>query len=142
MPIIPQGRYCVLVVEDNPAEALLISEAFASVSIPVDLECVGTGSAALVRLQLGSAAQRPTLVLIDNHLPDMRGTELAARLAADPQYGNPRMVLLSGDVASNRNKGEWEDWLEKPASWGEWETLARDLLQRFLIGSPGNRRQA
>jgi len=129
-----KGRYCVLVIEDNPAEALLIGEAFASVSIPVDLECVSTGADALARLLLGNPGTRPTLVLMDNHLPDIRGTELAATLAKDAQYGNPRVVLLSGDVARERT-GDWEDWLEKPASWQEWESLARELLQRFLIGS-------
>lgn len=137
MTIVPKGRYSVLIVEDNAAEALLIEEAFAAVSIPVDLERVSTGKEALARLRPDSANPRPTLVLMDNHLPDIRGTELAAILASDPQYGNPRVILLSGDLGCHR-KGDWEDWLQKPASWQEWEALARELLQRFLIGSTRN----
>jgi CheY-like chemotaxis protein len=137
MTAMPKGRYCVLVVEDNAAEALLIEEAFSSISIPVDLECVSTGAEARARLSKDSSARRPTLVLVDNHLPDIRGTDLANILATDPQYGHPRVVLLSGDLVRDR-KGSWEDWLEKPASWQQWEVLARDLLQRFLIGSQHN----
>ena len=134
MTITPRGRYCVVVVEDNPAEASLIGEAFAAISIPVDLECVTTGARALQRLRQDAEGRRPTLVLLDNHLPDMRGTELATTLAEDPQYGTPRVVLLSGDPPRGRS-GPWEDWLQKPESWDGWEQLARQLLQRFLMGS-------
>jgi CheY-like chemotaxis protein len=123
----------VVVVEDNPAEAALIGEAFASISIPVDLECLTTGARALQRLRQDAAGRRPTLVLLDNHLPDMRGTELAAKLAEDDAYGHPRVVLLSGDPPRGL-VGPWEDWLVKPESWDGWEHLARQLLQRFLVG--------
>lgn len=128
----------MLVVEDNAAEALLIEEAFAAVSVPVDLERVSNGKQALERLRTDAAGRRPTLVLMDNHLPDMRGTELARILSTDPGYGHPRIVLLSGDLVRD-SQGDWEDWLEKPASWHEWEGLARELLQRFLIGSTPER---
>jgi CheY-like chemotaxis protein len=134
MPVESRGRFCVLVVEDNDAEALLMAEAFASASLPVDLETVASGAEALARLAPGHSGGRPALVLMDNHLPDMRGTELANILARDMRYGQPRVVLLSGDMQRDL-RGAWEDWLPKPSSWHEWEALAGEVLRRFLVGS-------
>jgi DNA-binding NarL/FixJ family response regulator len=81
-------RHSVLIVDDHAefrrvARALLEAEGFEVVGEAAD------GESALLQ----TARLRPSLVLLDVHLPDSDGFELAARLAqgADP----PAVVLTS-----------------------------------------------
>ncbi len=127
-----QARHRILVVEDNPAEALLIEEAFSAIASPIDLQRAATGADALACLRITAAGWRPALVLLDDHLPDIRGPDLAEILATDPQYGQPLVVVLSGNKGCARS-GAWKDWIEKPSAWAEWEIMARELLCRFLV---------
>lgn len=129
MPAPSPGRFLVLVAEDNPAEALLLQEAFAGVSVHVELQIAGTGGEALQLLR--SSIRTPDLILVDGHLPDLEGPELVDRLRAEPAGQRVPIVVLSGDL--RRGAGPWQDWIAKPSRWSDWEELARDLLRRFLL---------
>ena len=76
--------------------------------------------------------QRPCLVIMDDLLPDMHGSDLADVMARDPVFGSPRVVLVSGQPQAGRT-GAWMDWLTKPATWQGWVALALDLSKRFLL---------
>lgn len=77
----------VLIVDDHPtfratARAVLESEGFDVVGEAED------GTSALAEVE----RLRPEVVLLDVHLPDVDGFEIASRLAAG---GGPRVVLVS-----------------------------------------------
>jgi DNA-binding NarL/FixJ family response regulator len=87
-------RRSILIVDDHPgfrraARALLQAEGYDVVGE------AGDGESALAE----TARLRPSLVLLDVHLPDHDGFELAARLAqtADP----PAVVLTSSRATSS-----------------------------------------
>ncbi|WP_017573838.1 response regulator [Nocardiopsis halotolerans] len=84
----------VLVVDDHPmwrdAVARDLDEAGFSV--------VGTAGDGAKALRVAPAA-RPTLVVVDLHLPDMTGVELTAGLVALPDP--PRVLVLSASGASD-----------------------------------------
>jgi DNA-binding NarL/FixJ family response regulator len=87
----------ILIVDDHPefrrvARALLEAEGFDVVGEAED------GEGALAE----AARLRPSLVLLDIHLPDLDGFELAARLAGSAHP--PAVVLTSSRTISPRGQ--------------------------------------
>ncbi len=87
-------RMKVLIVDDHPsfrrsARRMLEAEGFEVVAE------AGTGAEALE----AARAQRPEIVLLDVHLPDMQGFEVAARLNANGS--SPAVVLTSSHEAAD-----------------------------------------
>ena len=80
----------VLVVEDDPDTRDTLVEALEAVGFHV--EQAGTGLAALAFF---TKPEPPDVMLLDLHLPDMTGAQVADRL-----HGNEvRIIFLTGDVS-------------------------------------------
>lgn len=69
---------CVLLVEDDPGDALLVEELVADAAPGLRLEWVRTLAEAADRLRV----ETPDCVLLDLHLPDAQGLEAVARIRA------------------------------------------------------------
>jgi CheY-like chemotaxis protein/signal transduction histidine kinase/HAMP domain-containing protein len=83
-------RKRLLVVEDNPAEQMSISELLGYDD--VEIETAGTGRGALEMLR-----QQPAdCVVLDLRLPDMTGFEVLEELAADKQLSDVPVVVFTG----------------------------------------------
>lgn len=106
----------VLYVEDDRIHLILMEEVFRLLP-GWELRCAETGEEALAAL----AECRPTLALVDMHLPDMTGLELIAQARA--QAGSAaaaagmRWVALSADdpgpvVRAAREAGFDDYWLK------------------------------
>jgi CheY-like chemotaxis protein len=130
-------RPIILLVDQDPGGGEILSVAMTSLQIPLTVETVTGGGYAMNRLRQGppEATSPVALVLINDYLPDMRGSDLAKVLARDPAFGVPRVVLVAGGPYYLQ-LGSWEAWLEKPRSWSDWEDLAQQLRQR-LLAAPG-----
>jgi HAMP domain-containing protein/CheY-like chemotaxis protein/signal transduction histidine kinase len=83
-------RKRLLVVEDNPAEQLSISELLGHDD--VDISIVGTGAEALDFLARGSA----DCMVLDLRLPDMTGFEVLERIAAQEALRDLPVVVFTG----------------------------------------------
>jgi len=89
----------VLLVEDNPADARLVMEAFGEHSSTVELEHAGDGETALRMLRSTPGSQRPDLVLLDLNLPGMDGREVLEQVKSDPDLRRiPVVVLTTSDA--------------------------------------------
>jgi signal transduction histidine kinase/CheY-like chemotaxis protein len=95
------------------------------------------------RVALELARQnRPDLILLDVHLPDVDGAEVLQRLAAEPDTAAIPVVVLSADATLRQRQrllglGAAE-YLTKPMRVGVLlRTLDRRLPQRTSAGSPG-----
>lgn len=83
----------VLYVEDDPLNQDLV-RAVIRKRPDVRLVVAGLGREALVV----AAAERPALILLDLHLPDMTGDELMRALRKQPETAAIPVVLVSGET--------------------------------------------
>ena len=121
-----EPRPQILVVEDNPANLLLVRSI-------LQLHCMSVAAAGTVaeaRRAMIEAA--PDLVLMDVRLPDGNGLDLTRELKASPATAGVLIVALTahamkGDEAAARAAG-CDGFITKPL---DTRTLAADL-RRFL----------
>jgi two-component system response regulator len=90
--------YPILVVEDDPGHALLITKALEQCLLS-SVSVASTGAAAMESLAGRHEAPewRPSLVFLDYHLPDMSGLEVLRRIRSDPRLKTMPVVILSGE---------------------------------------------
>jgi two-component system, chemotaxis family, response regulator Rcp1 len=95
---LPDKPLQVLLVEDNPGDALLALEGLKSDRTQVDVEVVGKGEDALQYLNHEGPyekASNPDVMLLDLHLPRMSGQEVLTQVKSNPKLkGIPIFVLL------------------------------------------------
>lgn len=84
----------VLVVEDN-TDAIAIASAVLSHAgfLVIVVDDGGTACAA-------AAIHKPDVILLDLHLPNAGGTEIASELHADPRCTEIPIVVITADVAA------------------------------------------
>ncbi len=92
----------VLLVEDDDADALIISEAFEYYKIRNRLHVATDGEAGLAFLRREppyTDAPRPGLILLDVNLPRRNGLEVLAELKQDPALLMLPVVMLTSSRA-------------------------------------------
>jgi two-component system, chemotaxis family, response regulator Rcp1 len=92
----------ILLVEDNPGDVDLVSEALAGLEIATSVSVASDGVDALARLRReGSSAEhpRPDLVFLDLNVPRKDGREVLAELKSDPELALIPVVVLTSSEA-------------------------------------------
>ena len=87
----------ILLVEDSPADALLLQEALRQVGVTDPVELVTDGEQALEHLR--GPERPPGLVLLDLNLPRMDGREVLAAIRADPELSDLPVVIMTTSSA-------------------------------------------
>lgn len=88
----------VLYIEDNHADAHLMSKFFKKSSLRVNMHHLEDGTDALDYLRRRGAYQnavRPSLILLDLNLPKVDGREVLKEVKADPDLGTIPIVVLT-----------------------------------------------
>ncbi|MBL7498968.1 response regulator [Frankia sp. CNm7] len=95
----PPGRpYSVLLAEDDPGDAMLVSEAFLARGLGQEVQAVSDGVEAMAYLR-DPARRRPDLIILDLNMPRMDGRETLAAIKADPALKRiPVVVLTTSDA--------------------------------------------
>lgn len=92
------GRLRAVYVEDNEANRELLRSVMAT-RPNWELTCVKTADEAIDELR----RERPDLLIVDMHLPDMHGVELVMRLEKEPATASiPRVGLSADSMESSR----------------------------------------
>ena len=129
----------VLLVEDNPADANLVEEAFAEERIDSNLHIVRDGAKAvefLEKVDRDDAVQSPDLVILDLNLPLVSGEEVLKHVRASRRCRDTKVLIISSsDLASERERvmrlGA-TGYFRKPSSLDQFMQLGptvRRLLQ-------------
>lgn len=92
----------VLLVEDNPGDITLITEAFEETDVRPEIHYARDGVEALQFLR-GLApfqdAPRPAFVLLDLNLPSKDGRTVLREIKSDPVLASTPVIILSGSDA-------------------------------------------
>lgn len=126
----------ILLVEDNAQDEILILRVLKKINLVNQIDVARDGQQALDYLfGEGEFANRdaddtPTVVLLDIGLPRLSGTEVLARLRADPRtHLVPVVMLTSSDEERDRLKcyeNGANSFVRKPLDFTEFaETVAR-----------------
>lgn len=87
-------RIEILLVEDSPADVLLIQEALKESSVPFHLNVKGDGQAAIDYLQESDSS--PDLILLDLNLPIKTGEQVLAEIRSNPRTKFLPVIVLTG----------------------------------------------
>lgn len=127
---VPRPPATILYIEDNLPNLALI-ETILSDRPEITLLSAMQGKLGL----LMAIEKRPELILLDMHLPDLRGDEVLRRLQSDPRTARVPVVMVSADATPNTLdrllKAGAAAYLTKPLDVGDFlETIDRFLVPR------------
>jgi len=135
----------VLLVEDNLADATLVTEAFKGSELPIQVVRAKNGDEALQYLRSEgdyAGAPRPHLILLDLNMPKKSGLEVLAEIKSDPQLMEIPVVVLTNSKSETDIKRAFEskadEYIVKPSGLDELFQSMRHLEDLWLrsLNSP------
>ncbi len=96
------SRVDILLVEDNPGDVRLITEALAETDQKPEIGCVRDGVEAIRFLRNEppfEAAPKPAIIILDLNLPRKDGRAVLAEIKADPSLAMIPVIIFSGSDA-------------------------------------------
>jgi CheY-like chemotaxis protein len=134
----------VLVVEDNPADARLMHEAFHDVNPLISLHVATDGIEAMAFLRHEGAnadAVRPDLILLDLNLPKMDGLEVLAVIKLDADLKTiPTVVVTSSENEADVIKTyelHANSYVTKPMHFLAFVQLVKSINNFWLASAKG-----
>ena len=124
----------ILVVDDDDADALMISEALEGTDPQATVERVADGREALDYLNRAGQyadAARPDLILLDLNMPRMDGRETLAAIKSDDQLKAIPVIILTTSgatpdiVASYQHRAN--AYVTKPFGLDDFESTVRQI---------------
>ncbi len=126
----------ILLVEDNPGDARLASEAFKEGGLPTQLHVVQDGIEAMAFLRREpqyAGVPRPSLVLLDLNLPRKDGREVLAELKEDPDLKRIPVIVLTTSQAEADIMRSYElhanCYIVKPVDFDQFIEVVRGIEQ-------------
>lgn len=132
----------LLLVEDNPADARLVLEAFkeSSPNLPIQIQVAQDGEEALEYLKKEKDfcyATTPDLVLLDLNLPKKNGIEVLQEIKEDEILKKiPVIVLSTSNNQDDINKAYQNHancYLSKPLDFNEFQDLIKVVQDFWLL---------
>ncbi len=125
----------VLLVEDDPAHACLLTAAVAETGVRARIERVKNAEEAEERLS-DLSKERPALILVDLNLPGKSGREFLVGIKRDPRLQSLPVVVLScsqapEDVAACY-RANANAYLVKPFTWEDLLRTVQVTLEFWL----------
>lgn len=134
-------RVCILLVEDNPADAGLVREALEENGVLGELVVANDGERAILLIDDISAELTPCphLVILDLSLPKRSGREVLEHIRSNPKCGGvPLVVLSSSDSRIDREDAARlgaTRYIRKPSRLEEFLSLG-SIFRKMLSDSP------
>ena len=94
----------LLLVEDNPADAMLVEIGLENTQAPYKLEVAKDGAEAielLLQIDRDSVSARPDLILLDLNLPKVTGHDVLLMIKAHPNLQAIPVIVLSSSSAQS-----------------------------------------
>ncbi len=136
---ISNGAIEILLVEDNPGDVRLTTEAFREAKVCNRLHVVTDGVEATEFLQKRgkyTVAPTPDLILLDLNLPKKDGREVLAELKADEKLKRIPVVVLTSSKAEQDIARSYElqasCYVTKPLDLDQFITVVRSIGDFWL----------
>ncbi|MEU3186349.1 response regulator [Streptomyces sp. NPDC006923] len=127
--------YRIFLVEDDPADALLIEDALVERGMARTITQATDGIAALEYLR-DAGNERPDLIVLDLNMPRMNGRELLAVLKDDPALGSIPVVVLTTSAAPDDIQDAYRQhanaYVTKPVNLDEFISAVQGIDTFFL----------
>ncbi len=130
----------ILLVDDNEDDCELVREAWKEVQIGRELRCLNDGTELMAYLKREGVfasegqAPRPSLILLDLHMPRMSGHEVLALVRQNPDMAViPIIVLTTSKAPRDINRsaiGGVQGYIQKPNTFSGYLQLLENL-QRY-----------
>jgi CheY-like chemotaxis protein len=124
----------VLVVDDDPADTMMIQAALETVAEPPRVHHVVDGSEAMEYLRREGpycVSPRPDLILLDLNMPRMSGHEVLAALKTDDDLKTIPVVVLTTSTAARDVTDSYvrhaNAYVTKPMDLDAFETAVRKI---------------
>lgn len=126
----------VLIIEDNPGDVRLLTEALSQLQAPVDIKTASDGSEGLKIIFEGIGAPnedpwQPDLIFLDLNLPKVNGHEVLARLKSDRvKHVIPVIILSSSRAEIDINRAyeaHANAYIRKPTSLDDLNNAVKGL---------------
>ncbi len=129
----------ILLLEDERATAVLISQLLAAERITNPVEAVDTGAGALSYLNrvVAGEARMPVLCVLDLSLPDMSGLQVLRHIRTTPPLSRLTVIMLTGsgndaDIDTAYDLGI-DAYLIKPAGVHGLPDVVRELHLPYAL---------
>jgi two-component system response regulator len=129
----------LLLVEDNPADVVLMRAMLQELQVPAQLSVVEDGAAALSFLRREAPytmAVHPDLILLDLNLPKKPGLEVLAEISADSCLRRIPLIVLSSSQAEEDIARSYElcanCYITKPNELAQLRQAVR-LIEEFWL---------
>ncbi len=123
----------ILLIEDNPADALLATEALQAATVPTSVSVLDNAEAALAWLRSG---HRPELIILDLNLPGMTGLELLDVLKRDHVLRAIPVIVLTTSSNSVDVRASYDrfanSYVTKSLRFDEFEATMRSIDEFWL----------
>jgi two-component system response regulator len=124
----------IVIIEDNPADTVLLRHALDEQGEPYILEVLTDGESALkfIRDHCRNCRPEPCLIVLDLHLPRYDGATVLRAIRSEPEMARVSVVVLTS-TASPEEKAEVialgiQAYRMKPMSYDQTLELARELI--------------
>ncbi len=124
----------LLLVEDDPGDVLLVTEALAAPDNRISLHVVRDGTSAMAFLRREgehAGAPRPRLVLLDLNLPGVDGREVLAQVKADEDLRSIPVVVLTSSESEQDVRDSYgrhaNAYVAKPVDGDAFAALIRQI---------------
>jgi two-component system response regulator len=124
----------IVVVEDNPADVLLLKEALKQHGIACELELFTNGEDAARAIAVMPEA--PALFMLDLNVPRIHGLDLLRQIRARPEVAAAAVAIVtSSQAASDKTQSEQfgaDAYIVKPMGYNEFVTNVGGAIVRLL----------
>jgi CheY-like chemotaxis protein len=129
----------ILLVEDNPMDVELTSEALMNGPVPANVRVASDGEEALARLRRQGEfadAPRPDLILLDLNLPRLGGHEVLAAIKSDDRLRRIPVVVLTSSQAEQDIAASYDRhancFVTKPVELRQYLQAVKGIEQFWL----------
>ncbi|HEY9759957.1 MAG TPA: response regulator [Oculatellaceae cyanobacterium] len=130
----------ILIVDDDPMQFDLMSEAFEEIDFPCRLSAVKDGEEALSYLRREGnykSAERPAMIFLDLNMPRKDGRAVLAEIKVDPELQDIPVTVLSTSAAEEDVRAAYRlhanCYVQKPKNMAGLVDLAK-TVQNFWFG--------